>query len=54
MHSQQIKSVFIECLSIALRDEEWRAFIRARLEENELPVIELNEDVAILSTNENA
>ena len=41
MKSEKLQTIFIHWLNTALQDPRWRAFIRARLRESELPVIEL-------------
>ena len=41
MKPEKLQTIFIHWLNTALQDPRWRGFIRARLRESELPVIEL-------------
>lgn len=40
----KLQTIFIRWLNAALQDPRWRSFIRARLQESELPVIDLAHD----------
>jgi hypothetical protein len=41
MKPKKLQIIFIQWLNVVLQDSRWRAFIRVRLRESELPVIEL-------------
>lgn len=41
MQPEKSQTIFLYWLKAALKDARWRAFIRDRLRESELPVIEL-------------
>ncbi len=41
MKAEKSQTLFIHWLNAVLKDPRWRAFIRARLRESELPVIDL-------------
>ena len=40
MKPEKLQTIFIHWLNAALQDPRWRSFIRARMAESELPVIE--------------
>jgi hypothetical protein len=42
MQSETLHALFLHWLTWLLRDSTWRAYIRAKLKENELPVIQFN------------
>jgi hypothetical protein len=39
---ETLHDLFLHWLGWLLKDSRWRAYVRARLKENELPVIEFN------------
>jgi hypothetical protein len=42
MQPETLHGVFLRWLGWLLKDSGWRAYIRTKLKENELPVIEFN------------
>lgn len=43
MEPETIHGLFLRWLTWLLKDSNWRAYIRAKLKENELPVIDFSE-----------
>lgn len=43
MRAEALHSVFLRWLGWLLKDSGWRAYIRAKLKENELPVIDFSD-----------
>jgi hypothetical protein len=42
MQPETLHGLFLRWLGWLLKDSNWRAYIRSKLKENELPVIEFN------------
>jgi hypothetical protein len=52
MQRAYLQTIFIQWLNTTLRDEQWRAYVRAQLQQHELPVIDLALDNELQTTSD--